>query len=34
MHFAIQYVLQKEMSIEDIETKLYLEKAEDGPYKY
>lgn len=34
MHYAVQYVLQKEMTIEDIQTKLYLEKAEDGPFKY
>ena len=34
MHYAVQYVLQKEMSIEDIKTRLYLEKAEDGPFKY
>lgn len=34
MHYAIQYVLQKEMSINEIKTKLYLEKAEDGPFKY
>jgi len=34
MHYAAQYVLQKEMSIEDIKTRLYLEKAEDGPFKY
>ena len=34
MHYAVQYVLQKKMSIEDIKTRLYLEKAEDGPFKY
>jgi len=34
MHYAIQYVLQKEMTIDDIRKKLYLEKAEDGPFKY
>ena len=34
MHYAVQYVLQKQMTIKDIQTKLYLEKAEDGPFKY
>lgn len=34
MHYAVQYILQKEMSIKDIQSKLYLEKAEDGPFKY
>jgi hypothetical protein len=34
MHYAVQYVLQKEMSTNEIKTKLYLEKAEDGPFKY
>ena len=34
MHYAVQYVLQKQMSIEDIKTKIYLEKAENGPFKY
>jgi hypothetical protein len=34
MHYAVQYVLQKKMSIKDIKTKLYLETAESGPFKY
>jgi len=34
MHFAVQYVLQKDMSIDSIKKKIYLEKAEDGPFKY
>jgi len=34
MHYAVQYVMQKQMTIEDIKTKIYLEKAEDGPFKY
>lgn len=34
MHAAVQYVIQKQMTEEDIKTKLFLEKAEDGPYKH
>jgi len=34
MHYAAQYVLQKQMTIEEINTKLYLLKAEHGPFKY
>jgi hypothetical protein len=34
MHYAVQYVLQKLMTIDEIKRKLYLEKAEDGPFKY
>jgi len=34
MHYAIQYVLQKEMTANEIKKKLYLERAEDGPFKY
>ena len=34
MHLAAQYVMQKQMTPNDINTKLYLMKAEDGPLKY
>ena len=34
MHIAAQYVLQKCMSHKDIKNKLFLFKAEDGPFKY
>ena len=34
MHYAVQYVLQKQMTIEEINKNIYLEKAEDGPFKY
>jgi len=34
MHVAAQYVMQKYMTPKDIKEKLYLMKAEDGPFKY
>ena len=34
MHIAVQYVLQNMMSIDEIKNRLFLHKAEDGPYKY
>lgn len=34
IHVAAQYVLQKQMSKRDIKKNLYLEKAEDGPYRH
>lgn len=34
MHVAAQHVLQKQMTREDVETKLKLWKAEDGPFKH
>lgn len=34
MHVASQYVIQKQMTSEEVAQKLYLVKAEDGPLKY
>ena len=34
MHYAVQYVLQKNMSVNSIKRIIYLERAEDGPFKY
>jgi len=34
IHVAAQYVLQKQMTPDEVSIKLYLPKAEDGPYKY
>jgi hypothetical protein len=34
MHIAAQYVLQNMMSIDEIKSRLLLQKAEDGPFKY
>jgi hypothetical protein len=34
MHVACQYMLQKMLTLQDIKQYMYLEKAEDGPFKY
>lgn len=34
MHVAAQYVIQKMMSWDDINTKLSLQRAEDGPFRH
>jgi len=34
MHVASQHVIQKQMSSDEVSSKLYLMKAEDGPLKY
>ena len=33
-HIAAQYVLQNLMTVEERKSKFYLQKAEDGPFKY
>jgi hypothetical protein len=34
IHIAAQYVMQKEMTIKEIQNTIHFKKAEDGPYKY
>jgi len=34
MHICAQYVMQKQMTPDEIRTTMYLMKADDGPYKY
>jgi hypothetical protein len=34
IHVAAQYVLQKQMTIDERKQRLHLEKAEDGPFKF
>ena len=34
IHVACQHMLQKFLTPEEIQSKIYLEKAEDGPFKY
>jgi len=34
MHVAAQHVLQKQMTPDEVSKRLFLTKAEDGPYKY
>jgi hypothetical protein len=34
MHVAAQYVMQKQMTPEEISTKLHIEKSEEGPFRH